>query len=895
MIHLRIIMLSLLISVVFSSCGGGGGGGGNQPSTPVVSGTLSSSSTSSLSISSSIPASSASSSSKSTLPSATLNNCPTDNIPSKYAYTYRIIGTTLYYDGNPVAGVNGCDVHIFNENFYSDSQFVYFEKYKMPEADKATFGLLADTDLAKDKNNVYQYSTSSGIYPNIISHDGAHFAKLNDTYYKDSSKIYTSDGNPLIGADYSTFVVVSEGFAKDKIGFFYGSQRAKFKSDKITSYDDGYLSDGVNIYLYGRKTNIPAQEFVDLGYGIAKSNSAVYFYGNKTDKTYDAPSFQALSEAYIKDKNNIYINPEYTSDPNANNIIVGADQATFKVVKFEDANHNSTSYAKDKNGIYLGTKLSTTIDANTYEVIGFLYSKDKNNVYLFGDRKIANADPATFTLISEESYAKDKSHIFYYDNILKDADLATFELLDNEYSRDKNSVYKGQYKIDGADPATFVIFSYDLSKDKNGVYYNQTKVATVDTATMKYFSGDYYYDKNNFYSKDKIISGVDVSEPIIAIGDRIFKNKTGIFVGDGEAANVDASSFTNLNNGFYKDSTNIYTSELAVVTTDVTHFTVISSNPDDYTYYVKDNSNVYYIAHGSVYTFTGADAKTFEVISNEYTRDSTKVFFNNTPPKELVGLNPNTLQILANSIVTDGSLIFEGDKQLTGADPATFDVSNHYPIDATHVYCDGNNVLSGISTSNLSFLDNVNYFKIGTKLYYQCKEVVGFDLASLQNVGIFIKDSNHVYYGATVYTWSPDITADAKTFVKVAGVNDFYKDKNHIYSSTSMVLNADTATFEQISEDYKYFKDKDHIYFNTKTLNADVATFIKFPGDNGYFKDKDHIFYNGAVLLNADVATFAKFPGDNNYYRDNLHVFDAWGSLIENADPNTFDPNAQPN
>lgn len=86
------------------------------------------------------------------------------------------------------------------------------------------------------------------------------------------------------------------------------------------------------------------------------------------------------------------------------------------VVSFLFLSGCSTGYRKDGNAVYY-----------EYWNEGSGSHKDK-----------LDADPETFEVLKDDSYAKDKKRVFYNGDVIKGADAATFEALNEWYAKDKN-------------------------------------------------------------------------------------------------------------------------------------------------------------------------------------------------------------------------------------------------------------------------------------------------------------------------------------------------------------------------------------------------------------------------------------------------------------------------
>lgn len=113
---------------------------------------------------------------------------------------------------------------------------------------------------------------------------------------------------------------------------------------------------------------------------------------------------------------------------------------------------------------------------------------------------------------TQAEYKKNDNNAFYGIEIITEADISTFEILDREYSLDKNYVYFRGEIISEADPSSFERIFLPYSKDNNNVYYYETKILGADPKTIIVLKGSYYTkDKNNVYYKTDILENADTS------------------------------------------------------------------------------------------------------------------------------------------------------------------------------------------------------------------------------------------------------------------------------------------------------------------------------------------------------------------------------------------------
>ncbi len=132
--------------------------------------------------------------------------------------------------------------------FAEDRDHVY-QRDRVISDDPAHFELL-DGELAKDSHVVYRSDGS------VLSEDPTHFAIVstadNYRYTKDASTVYVN-GNPIPGADPSTFQVLQGGYARDaqRVSYF-DQQIADADLSSFRPLDGPYASDSARVYWMGK-------------------------------------------------------------------------------------------------------------------------------------------------------------------------------------------------------------------------------------------------------------------------------------------------------------------------------------------------------------------------------------------------------------------------------------------------------------------------------------------------------------------------------------------------------------------------------------------------------------------------------------------------------------------
>ncbi len=147
------------------------------------------------------------------------------------------------------------------------------------------------------------------------------------------------------------------------------------------------------------------------------------------------------------------------------------------------------------------------------------YEIRDNKVYYEGDL-LKNADVESFQILSH-LYAKDKKNVYSFGEIIYEFDVESFEVcftLGNDptptnYTKDKNSIYYLNVKLEQLDLDTFIALENYYGKDKKLVFFEDHLVEYIDTKTFisyrksQIVDGISYNseDKNNYYSFGKIV------------------------------------------------------------------------------------------------------------------------------------------------------------------------------------------------------------------------------------------------------------------------------------------------------------------------------------------------------------------------------------------------------
>ena len=283
---------------------------------------------------------------------------------------------------------------VIEDGYAIDKNNVYFDGEIVPDADPKTFSYVKYY-YGKDKNDYFYKNTPLHI-------SDMQSVKQCGSWLVDRNYIYWQDGKTQVG-DYDSFEVIEKSYyAKDKYQVYY-------KDTIITDADP---------------VSFQAQKWY-----IGQDKNGVYLHARKTDVK-DYSTLKGNKEkTFFTDQNGVY-NAQLKTMPQ------GTDFATLKKIE------QHIPWSTDTNNVYWQTAIVKGANPNTFKPLPILrLSKgevQRYNLYHWGNSK---------------EYGKDDKHIYYHNEILKDADYATFQIFyDSEESTndtnflivcDKNKYYQG--------------------------------------------------------------------------------------------------------------------------------------------------------------------------------------------------------------------------------------------------------------------------------------------------------------------------------------------------------------------------------------------------------------------------------------------------------------------
>jgi hypothetical protein len=149
-------------------------------------------------------------------------------------------------------------------------------------------------------------------------------------------------------------------------------------------------------------------------------------------------------------------------------------------------------------------------DPASFEVLeNGAYAKDRSAAY-FRWRKISGAHPASFVALSA-THAKDAEHVFYEDSAIAAADPKSFRVIDAQWARDDKDVYLQRKAIGACDAGTFTLLERDWQRDSRCAYHRGQKLPGADPASFTVLNFWYAKDKDRVYHRAVAMEGADAA------------------------------------------------------------------------------------------------------------------------------------------------------------------------------------------------------------------------------------------------------------------------------------------------------------------------------------------------------------------------------------------------
>ena len=390
-------------------------------------------------------------------------------------------------------------------------------------------------------------------------------------------------------------------------------------------------------------------------------------YANDKDFRPQKNIFNKINDYYLKDSYNYYGTKKkvlLVDISDINKLIIG-DKDLEEIFEIDDIPIKIVKeYFFSKNNVYYCGEKIKDVDLNSFEILPYGFSKDKNSLYFEGEKILENIKNfkflgGNFFLINDKIYVlffEEKARILEIDfNTLREVkiDIPTMKILGKNYISDKNNIYYVNNIIENVDKNSFKILDENFSRDKNNVYYHGKKIKDVDLNSFEILSYGYSKDKNSIYYEENTFLNGSIKN--LEIYNRYFFRNNGylylrrIFFNDTFIENLKKIKINSniklikIDNYFFSfdENTILYEDFTGV------HFINVENSKKfkkiKY-YYYTDEKNIYYMYK----KIPEVDLDSFEIINKYYSKDKNNIYFKNfkvdkyidfdliLPPKKII-------------------------------------------------------------------------------------------------------------------------------------------------------------------------------------------------------------------------------------------------------------------
>lgn len=427
----------------------------------------------------------------------------------------------------------------YNDNVLKGISSDKFETILFTNEHKQTY-----VKYLKDKKGIWFFHSRKNGITKFLTADIDNFSIINDDYASDSKSVYlvAKDGFFIPNSDPDSFIILTNTpyFAKDK--------------NQLYALDS---SSGLSIYRYADNESIVSadgHQFVTDKHTLYHYSSAIEISNSQKYLNYLDPEFPYEKR---KDKSALDVNKEFLNNYYPNIIGWWHKDYPFQI---DIENIDELGFYKTKNAVFhlesnshLKHNVPTLVrkaDYHSFKSLNVYYGKDNKNVY-YKSLLVLDADVNTFELVNEK-LAKDKSSYFYNGNKIE-CDFDTFKVADENslFFKDKNTLFSEQQVREGnvgmryeiidmlkpiknSSPTTLKVFSSVWAKDDNQVYRYAEPFKKADVRTFEYLHiqsrYDWAKDENYLFSDSvkKIMKGIDGSS-FIAFNEFWGKDENNVF------------------------------------------------------------------------------------------------------------------------------------------------------------------------------------------------------------------------------------------------------------------------------------------------------------------------------------------------------------------------------
>lgn len=332
------------------------------------------------------------------------------------------VNNKIYYKGNYLNGLDFSTFELISDRFYKDKNNVYsvnrgdvnvFNLKRLDNVDLGTFEDLGKY-FFKDNNGVYSKFGSDReklVWEQVLPAPGNVYVEASSFEKLDNTALYIHNHGMYTASAVKVKVL---GF-ESKENFLNALSQIEYE---YLEYKEGnYFKDNNDVYYFNGDGFVKIVNLTNSYNYVVDSNwlvsSNAVFYKGEYLEGVKGVSFKAFTNKYFRNNENVYCITN-TSGGLEYEVLEGESPLLFEKV--------GNTFYKGGEGVYSGCDKIEGIDIVTFEVYGnSIYYKDKDNVYVkqyvngeYSLDVLLEADLETFEVI-EQYCAKDKD--YYYNNL----------------------------------------------------------------------------------------------------------------------------------------------------------------------------------------------------------------------------------------------------------------------------------------------------------------------------------------------------------------------------------------------------------------------------------------------------------------------------------------------
>ena len=235
-------------------------------------------------------------------------------------------------------------------------------------------------------------------------------------------------------------------------------------------------------------------------------------YANDKDFRPQKNIFNKINDYYLKDSYNYYGTKKkvlLVDISDINKLIIG-DKDLEEIFEIDDIPIKIVNeYFFSKNNVYYCGEKIKDVDLNSFEILPYGFSKDKNSLYFEGEKILENIKNfkflgGNFFLINDKIYVlffEEKARILEIDfNTLREVkiDIPTMKILGKNYISDKNNIYYVNNIIENVDKNSFKILDENLTPKVRQRIMEKSIQNQPNEASRSFFGWVIFFIKNDW-------------------------------------------------------------------------------------------------------------------------------------------------------------------------------------------------------------------------------------------------------------------------------------------------------------------------------------------------------------------------------------------------------------